>query len=533
METSPYMSFRSSANLVVLENGVVRSFPLELKNVWLLGRISPDSNPDIVLESKIVSRKHGRFQNIDGEWYFIDTECANGTYYNGKKITINQEKGESDAVKLKNGDILRVDSASLDEPEERGVFMMFSTVGIGNQWKTITLKKKETYFGRDEKCDVVIPAPYISGRHMVITRKNNNYYIMDCDSKAGTWINNNKVHGEILLIEKDMIAVCDCTMLYTGNKIIYNVPTKAGRNNIVPPIREELQDTISQQPNVQINEDINNSEQINNEPEHIEKGPIILRANIKTRKVPSNEGHGLKELIRDVKVEVEEGSLVALLGGAGAGKSTVMNCMNGMDTAGMEGEVEFNGVNLVKYFERMKYMIGSVPQSEVFHEGLTVEKELKDAARIRLPGDTKDKEIKARVDYTLKQLGIENIRKNLISKCSGGERRRVNIGIELVADRKLLCLDEPDAGLDPGNKRKLFETLRNLAHDEGKSILTIIHDVSDISLFDKVIIMNKVDNVGRLAFVGTPDEARKYFGVEMKDVYQVMAKNPEKYIWEK
>lgn len=72
--------------------------------------------------------------------------------------------------------------------------------------------------------------------------------------------------------------------------------------------------------------------------------------------------------------------------------------------------------------------------------------------------------------------------------------------MELVADKQFLCLDEPEANLDPGNKRNLFETLRNLAHSEGKLILSIIHDVSDIDLFDKIIIMNKVDNVGRLAF---------------------------------
>ena len=89
-----------------------------------------------------------------------------------------------------------------------------------------------------------------------------------------------------------------------------------------------------------------------------------------------------------------------------------------------------------------------------------------------------------------------------IAKCSGGEKRRVSIGMELVADKQFLCLDEPEANLDPGNKRNLFETLRNLAHSEGKLILSIIHDVSDIDLFDKIIIMNKVDNVGRLAFFG-------------------------------
>ena len=151
---------------------------------------------------------------------------------------------------------------------------------------------------------------------------------------------------------------------------------------------------------------------------------------------------------------------------------------------------------------------------------------------MKLPRDTSKKEIADRVNMTLKQLGIENVRKNQIAKCSGGERRRVNIGIELVADRQLLCLDEPDAGLDPGNKKKLYETLRNLAHNEEKSILTIIHDVSEIDLFDQMLVLNKVDNVGRLAFMGTPQEARKYFETdEIKDVYDIMEKNPGKYIF--
>lgn len=527
METTPYLTFRSSANLIILEDGAVRSIPLEMKNSWVIGRRNPEINQSIVLESKIVSRQHGCIRNIDGEWYYIELGSLNGTYYNGEKIRV-ESKGESDAIKLKNGDVLRIDSENLENPEERGIWMMFSTECIGNQWKTVSLRKKETRFGRDEeKCDVKIPLPYISGCHMMIVRKNDNFYIMDCDSMAGTWLNNNPVHGETLLHEKDMIAICDCVMVFTSNKIIYNIPSRLGKYNkldIAVPSKSSLKKEMPLIEVIDAQED--KEEELCSNKKH-----IVLKADIKSRKVPNNTGHGEKELIKDVKVEVQEGTLVALLGGAGAGKSTVMNCMNGMDTSGVSGTIEYNGVDLLKNFDRMKYLIGSVPQMETFHESLTVEQELTHAAKHRLPGDTKKAEIKERVDYTLKQLGIESIRNNRISKCSGGERRRVNIGIELVADRQLLCLDEPDAGLDPGNKRKLFETLQSLAHDEGKSILTIIHDVSDIDLFDKIIIMNKVDNVGRLAFSGTPAQARDYFGVEIKDVYQLMAKNPEKYIY--
>lgn len=508
METMPYLAIRSAASLIVLERGFVRNYPLDAKNLWRIGRKNPETENDIELESKIVSRKHGYIQNIDGEWYYVESGSLNGTYYNGKKIAMN-ENSEYEAVKLSNGDILRVDSDNLENPEERGVLLIFTTEGIGNQWKTITLRKAETVFGRNAECDVTIPLSYISARHMVVRKKEAEYFLMDCDSMAGTWVNGQEVHGEVPLKEKDTISICDCTMILTENKIIYNIPViRKNKSNM---------SKMSQ-----------NSMEENN----LQDRPVVLEADIKSKKVKNNQGFGKKELIRDIKVEIREGTLVALIGGTGAGKSTVMNCLNGYETNGIEGNIKYKGVDLIKDFNRMKYLIGNVQQGDAFHEELTVEQELTNAAGMKLPRDTSKKEIADRVNMTLKQLGIENVRKNQIAKCSGGERRRVNIGIELVADRQLLCLDEPDAGLDPGNKKKLYETLRNLAHNEEKSILTIIHDVSEIDLFDQMLVLNKVDNVGRLAFMGTPQEARKYFETdEIKDVYDIMEKNPGKYIF--
>ena len=247
-----------------------------------------------------------------------------------------------------------------------------------------------------------------------------------------------------------------------------------------------------------------------------------------------HEGNALalcmKELIRNIRLEVKQGTLVALLGPSGAGKSTVMNCLNGMETQGMEGSVYFNGEDLVANFDRLKHLIGSVPQSSVFHKVLTPEAELRDAAVLRLPGDTPKREIDQRVDEVLKKLKLDPVRKTPIGKLSGGEQRRMNIAIELVADRALWCLDEPDAGLDPQTKRELFTMLRDLAHNDNKSILTIIHDVSEIDLFDQVILLAKKDNVGRLAFSGSPAEGRAYFGTELKNAYAALEREPEKYI---
>lgn len=490
METMQYLEVRSSANLVVLEKESIFSYPLEIKKRWEIGRYVPGNAKDIELKSMIVSRNHGTITCVDGKWYFTDSGSKNGTYYNGIKTG-------SKALQLKNGDILRIDSADIENPEERGVWMLFTTEAMGSKWNSIELNKENTIFGRDEdQCDVVFPFPYISGRHMGIKKYNDKHYVIDYDSKAGTWLNNIAVHGSKEIREKDLITICNCLLVFTGNKIIYNIP-----DNINGKITNEAYKKV------------------------------FVSADIKSRKVPDKSGHGKKELIRDIKLEIEKGTLVALIGGAGAGKSTVMDCLNGRDCEGMEGTVEVNGTDLITNIERLKYLIGVVPQFDDLRDILTVEQEITHAAKHGLPNDIKKSEINDRVTATLQMLGIENVRKNKIGKCSGGERKRVNIGIELVADKQFLCMDEPDAGLDPGNKRRLFELLQRLAHEEGRTIITIIHDVSDIELFDKVIILNKVDNVGRLAFVGKPDEVKEYFNAEIKDVYAVMAKNPEKYIY--
>lgn len=526
METTPYLAIKSNANLLVFEQGAVRSVPLDFKMEWTIGRNIPGNNQDISLESKIASRQHGVLTSIDGVWYFTDKGSSNGTYYNGVKIS-NTTGEKIKPVILKNGDIFRIDCDNLENPDDRGVWMMFTTGPVGNQWQTVKLRKNKTIIGRDaEICDVVIPLPYISGKHMIVERKEGRFYVMDCDSMVGTWLNNVKVTGETLLHEKDHIALCDCTFIFAGNALIYNVPVSSKHGKT--PIRSSVVtlNENSEQNSANIKSDFTEQE----DQTQFDDSKIILKANIETKKVPNNSGSGEKELIRDVQVEVKEGSLVALLGGSGAGKTTVMNCLNGMETKGVTGTVEFQGVDLLHNFERMKYLIGSVPQEQVFHPSLTVESELKHAAKRRLPGDTKSKEINEHADKAIEQLGLTNIRKNKISKCSGGEQKRVNIGIELVADRRLLCLDEPDAGLDPGTKKELFTILRNLAHEEDKSILVIIHDVSDIELFDQIIMMTKVDNVGRLAFSGSPAEGREYFGTDLKGAYALLAENPEKYV---
>lgn len=502
MYTQKYTVMESGAKLVILEGGNVRTIPLKVKPQWTLGRRTPDNQPDVSLYSPIVSRQHGMFTNYEGQWYFTDNpNSLNGTFYNGEKIKAPMN-GKQKLVMLNDGDMLRIDSMNLNMPNEDGVLILFTTSTVTEGvWTSYSLKAREvTTIGRAEACDIVQPLPYFSDLHAKLTYLNGDYYLTDCDSTAGTYLNGEPVNGSSRLHEKDVIAICDCNFIFSKGVLLYirRDPEKA---------KEIIRDMKA------------------------EERPVILRADIRKKRVKNNNGAGMKDLIRDVKLEIREGTLVALLGSAGAGKSTVMNCLNGMDLAGVDGNITYREVDLLKQYGRVKRQIGSVPQDKIIHGYNTPEEEFRDAAKRNLPRGTSRKEIEKQVDDCIRLLKLEGVRNNRNVKLSGGEKTRVNIGVDLVANREMLCLDEPDQGLSPDRKHEIFQILSDLAHKEGKTVLCIVHDVSEIDLFDQMIMMVKKDNVGRLAFSGTPTEARTYFGVDrIEDVYAKVEKEPERYV---
>lgn len=502
-------------NLVVLEQNGVVCYDLNAHTRWSVGRAVPENRPDIPLSSPVASRKHGQFALASGVWVYYDQGSLNGTLYNGQKIP-NGADGRPNPVTLKNGDVLEINRAAAGQEDSRGVWMFFSTQAFPGQWAFFPIAGRgEVRIGRDpSRCDLSLPLPYVSALHAQLTLRDGVYCISDCGSKAGTWLNGARLQGEARLKEKDRVSICDCHFIYTGAGLIYNCrrPGPPG-----PEIGGAAEATHAGKAEGAAGE--------------AGAGNVILKARIHSKRVHDQSGHGEKELIHDVRVDICSGELVALLGESGAGKSTLMNCMNGTEQDGVQGVITLYGENLYQNYERLKYVIGNVPQKNILHETLSVEEELRNAAMLRLPGDTSRREIKQHIDEVLQALNLEPKRRTLIKKLSGGEQKRVNIGIELVADRQVLCLDEPDAGLDPLAKKELFTTLRNLAHQRGKSVLVIIHDVSEIDLFDKIVMMAKVNDVGRLAFAGTPAAGREHFHIKnLIEAYDVIQKAPERYI---
>src|SRR6185503_8922038 len=132
--------------------------------------------------------------------------------------------------------------------------------------------------------------------------------------------------------------------------------------------------------------------------------------------------------------------------------------------------------------------IGYVPQSDILHQTLTVDEALRFTAQLRLPEDTGDAEIAARVERVLADVDIEDRRTTRISQLSGGQRKRVSIAAELLADPSLFFLDKPTSGLDPGLEKKMMHTLRQLA-DGGRTIVLVTHATANINQCDHVAFM--------------------------------------------
>lgn len=505
MQTRRYIPEASGANLVVLENDQIQSCPLDILPEWKVGRHAPGmaNEPDVLFSSMIVSREHGWIRNIEGQWYYVDNpENLNGTFHNGRKIP-RPLKGMKNPVPLENGDILRIDNDDLDHVNKQGVLMLFTTTPVRGYWTTCDLGTKSLVIGRDPSCGIVEDLPYVSARHAEISWDRGRYYLSDCGSSAGTFLNGQQVEGRMQLRERDHISICDCNYFFLGQKLLY-----AKRNH--KKEQEELK--VS----------------------HPEHRPVILSANVQSKKVKVSSKVPFvkqdKELLRDIRLDIREGTLVAVLGTAGAGKSTLMGCLSGLDQKGVTGSVVYRGVDLIKNLNQIKYLIGNVPQEKVIRPELTPEKAFLESAELRLSAETTKEQIRQRVEETLKLLSMTRVRDTLNSRLSGGEQTRVNVGIDLVADRDIYFLDEPEQGLSPNLRDELYVFLRDLAHNHGKTIIAIIHDVSCIDMFDQVIFLVKADGVGRLAFSGTPEEGSKHFGVPIAKAYALLEENPEKYV---
>ncbi|BDD05041.1 ATP-binding cassette domain-containing protein [Aureibacter tunicatorum] len=230
-----------------------------------------------------------------------------------------------------------------------------------------------------------------------------------------------------------------------------------------------------------------------------------------------NGGVGL----RDINISEGPGKLIGIMGGSGAGKTTLLNVLSGIEKPST-GTISINGIDINQESENelLNGVIGYVSQDDLLIEELTVYENLYYNAKLCF-SDLSEKQIEEKVLNLLDSLGLDQ-RKDLRvgsvfdKTISGGQRKRLNIALELIREPSVLFVDEPTSGLSSRDSENVMDLLKELSQ-KGKLVFVVIHQPSsDIyKIFDKMVIM---DNGGYMIYYGNPIEAVEYFRVETKQV---------------
>ena len=234
------------------------------------------------------------------------------------------------------------------------------------------------------------------------------------------------------------------------------------------------------------------------------------------------EGHDIEYLfkgsgngVQKMNFRVESGNLVGLMGGSGVGKTTMLNLLHGKIKP-TNGTIYINGYDIHSDFEELKGLIGYVPQDDMLIEELTVYENLYFNARLCF-GDYSESQLNDTVEKVLADLDLLDIKDLQVGdvmnkKVSGGQRKRLNIGLELMREPVILFIDEPTSGLSSFDSEKVMSLLRNQAMN-GKLVFAIIHQPSSdiLKLFDRLWLLDKG---GYMIYDGDPVEALVYFKTE-------------------
>ncbi len=216
--------------------------------------------------------------------------------------------------------------------------------------------------------------------------------------------------------------------------------------------------------------------------------------------------------LHDLNFSIESGTLAGIMGSSGAGKSTLLNILNG-STPPSSGSILINGEDLYARKDLFDGIIGNIPQDDLLIEELTVQENLYYNTKLCF-GDLSDVDIYRKVDEVIDSLGLKEIRDlrvgNVLNKTiSGGQRKRLNIGLELVREPAILFVDEPTSGLSSRDAENVMDLLKQLALN-GKLIFVVIHQPSSeiFRMFDELLML---DTGGYPVYFGNPSDAMIYF----------------------
>jgi ABC-type multidrug transport system ATPase subunit/pSer/pThr/pTyr-binding forkhead associated (FHA) protein len=403
---------------------------------------------DIVISAKTVSRHHARLElALGGHQFVVLPEASNPVLYEGRPL--------SEPRLLRHNDILRIGSLDAGlmvtmvyhSPSEAAVEEEVQTIKFG--------EKNLLQIGRDPSNDVVLDAPNVSRFHASVERVGQRYRISDLRSSNGTFVNDQQVLEEVWLNPEDTIRVGPYRFVM-GEDALAQYDESSG-------LRADMYNL-----NKWVHKDLN--------------------------------------ILQNISATFRPRELIVIVGQSGGGKTTLLDAIAGYRPA-THGRVFVNNIDIYRNFDAIRQNIGYVPQENIIHMELTIYQALDYAARLRMPSDTTDEERHQRIMEVLDDLDITHRKDTQVSSLSGGQQKRVSIGVELLTSPGLFFLDEATSGLDPGTETALMQLLRRLA-DQGRTIVLVTHATKNVMLADKVLFMARG---GYLAWFGPPDEALEYF----------------------
>ena len=228
--------------------------------------------------------------------------------------------------------------------------------------------------------------------------------------------------------------------------------------------------------------------------------------------VDLNHRFGNSEVALDgISFAVNRGELVCVMGASGSGKSTFLKVLGGQIQP-TRGQILLNDLSLYGHLDELKRYVSYIPQEDAFDENLTIEENLQFAAAIRSP-HLSQRDRTRRLDSKLVELGLSERKNSVVGSpvkktLSGGERKRLNIGLDMIGSADVYLFDEPTSGLSSKDSEHVIEIIRGMAHN--KIIIVTIHQPSSklFQMFHKAILFDKG---GRLVFFGTPTDMLRYF----------------------
>lgn len=434
--------------LKVQEGELFRFFDSEERESFTLGA---KRTADVAIKNAALQPVQLRFEYSGGAWYVCDLAeegCRSRALMNGRPFR---------KPRVKMDGTLLLEKESGEEIARITAVRRFSRKKTGSAYD-LSLKTVTTV-GSGEGCDIRAASPQVSEKHFFIVFDGENCFIEDAHSLRGTYVNNRKVK-RAKLSDYDRISIPGAAYVFYRNRLLFSTAA----------------------------------------------GGIQIDAVGVSKKVPDRAARGKISLVTDVSFRIGAGEFVAIVGGSGAGKSTLLDCINGMRPA-TDGKIYYDTNDYYENINSYRNVIGYVPQRDILHDDLTLEKALSYTALLRTRADLSKEELKARVAAAIADVHLQGKEHLRISSLSGGQRKRASIAMELLSDPKAIFLDEPTSGLSPDLDLEMMELLKDLSK-KGRTIVVVTHAMENLDKCDRVAFLGRG---GRLCGYGAAKDAFRWF----------------------